>query len=210
MYAWPFRSPDYISPTNQSTRYYIDKFRLAKDGSFDQVDPGIRYKENIMASGDTLAIFHPYQNEPPTSNFATRDNRNYHPVLDFDQTTQETAIFSSIMPRHYAGGGVTVYAHWMADVTSGTVGWDVSFERMGGSSDDMDSDSWNATPTVITAATVNGTQGVVSVTNVSVTNGANMDNVVAGDSFRLRIRRDVANDNAAGDANLLAIEVKET
>jgi hypothetical protein len=50
----------------------------------------------------------------------------------------------------------------------------------------------------------------VLVTNVAITNGANMDSVAVGEAFRLRIRRDVTNDTAAGDAELLAVEVKET
>ena len=41
-------------------------------------------------------------------------------------------------------------------------------------------------------------------------NGANMDNLVAGEPFRIRIKRDVANDNAVGNVQLLLVEIKET
>lgn len=163
-----------------------------------------------MASGQTLCIFTPLQNEPTTTNYATLNVRNQHPVLEFDTTTQETAIFTGVVPRHYAGGGITVYLHWMAaSATSGTGGWDVSFERMSDATTDLDADSFASAQTV-TAATVPGTSGVVSVTNVAVTNGANMDSIAVGEAFRLRIRRDVANDTAAGDLHLLAVELKET
>lgn len=162
-----------------------------------------------MASGNTLLIFTPLQNEPPASNYATLDLRNGHPVLDFDPTTQETAIFSGVMPLHYGGGGVTVYVHATSDAASGTLGWDVSFERMSDATTDLDSDSF-ATAQTVTAATVPGTSGVVLVLNVAISNGANMDSVAAGESFRLRIRRDVANDTSASDANLLAVTIKET
>lgn len=163
-----------------------------------------------MASGNTLCTFGPADNVPPTSNYATIDTRNGHLVLDFDTTTQEAAIFTGLMPRHYAGGGVTVYVHAMlSSATSGTLGWDVAFERMSDATTDLDSDSF-ATAQTITAATVPGTSGVVLVLNVAITDGANMDSVTAGDSFRLRIRRDVSNDTASGDAELLAVEVKET
>lgn len=163
-----------------------------------------------MASGQTLVVFTPLMNEPPASNFATFDTRNAHPVLDFDDTTQEAAQFTAVLPRHYSGGGITVYAHWAAtSATTGTIGWDVAFERIGDGSQDIDSDGY-ATAQTITAATVPGTSGLVAITNVAVTNGANIDSIAVGESFRLRIRRDVANDSATGDAELVAIELKES
>lgn len=163
-----------------------------------------------MASGDTLLIFTPLANEPPASNYATLDMRNQHPVLDFDDTTQEAACFTAILPRHYAGGGITVYVHWAAtSATSGTVGWDVAFERIGDGSQDLDSDGF-ATAQTITAVTVPGTSGNVDITNVAVTDGANIDSIAVGEAFRLRVRRDVASDTAVGDAELVAIELKET
>ena len=164
-----------------------------------------------MASGNTLAIFTPLQNEPPASNYATFDTRNGHPVLDFDDTTQEAAVFTGVMPRHYGAGGITVYVHWAAtSATTGTVGWDVTFERVGDGSQDIDSDGF-ATAQTITAVTVPGTSGHVDITNVAITAGsAGTDDIAAGESYRLRIRRDVANDTATGDAELVGVELKET
>lgn len=164
-----------------------------------------------MASGNTLLVFLPANNEPPSTNYATLDTRNGHPVLNFDTTTQETAIFSGIMPQNYANTtGVTVYLHWLAaSATSGTIGWDVTFENDSDGTD-LDSDSW-ATAQTVTAATVPGTSGVETITNVACAKGATaMDTVVAGNAFRLRIRRDVANDTAAGDAQLISVEIRET
>lgn len=163
-----------------------------------------------MASGDTLLVFHPYQNEPPTSNAATIFLRNNHPMLQFDTTTQEAAIFSFVLPRNYAGGGITVYVHHAAaSAVAGTIGWDVAFERIGDGQQDVDADSF-ATAQTITAATVPGTSGLVDIVNVAVTDGANLDSLAVGEMGRLRIRRDVANDTAAGDAELYFIELKET
>lgn len=163
-----------------------------------------------MASGQTLLVFLPLHNEPPASNFATLDFRNNHPCLDFDTTTQEAAQFTGVLPRNYSGGGITVYVHWAASTaTSGTIGWDVAFERIGSGSQDIDSDSY-ATAQTVTAATVSGTSGNVTITNVAVTNGANIDSIAVGEAFRLRVRRDVANDTATGDAELIAVELKET
>src|SRR5689334_6765067 len=119
-----------------------------------------------MASGNTLLIVGPLQNEPPSSNYATIDTRNAHPVLNFDDTTQETSIFTCVLPRNYAGGGITVYAHWAAaTATTGTIGWDVAFERIGAAQQDIDSDGFASAQT-ITATTVDGTSGNVSITNV--------------------------------------------
>lgn len=163
-----------------------------------------------MATGQTLLIWRAQDNEPPSSNPAAFDTRNGHPCLAFDTTTQETAIFTAVLPRNYAGGGITVYLHWAAaTATTGTIGWDVAFERIGSAIQDLDADGF-ATAQTVTAATVDGTSGNVSITNVAVTNGANIDSIAVGETFRLRVRRDVANDTATGDAQLLAVELKET
>jgi hypothetical protein len=163
-----------------------------------------------MASGDTLLVFTALHNSPPASNPATFNVRNATPVLEFDTTTQESAVFVGVLPRHYAGGGITVSVHWAAKTaTSGTIGWDVAFERIGDSQQDLDSDGF-ATAQTITATTVPGTSGHVDITSVAVTNGANLDSLAIGEAFRLRIRRDVANDNAADDAQLLAVDLRET
>lgn len=162
-----------------------------------------------MASGDSLVTLHPYGNEPPSSNYATLDFRNGHPCLDFDDTTGEAAIWSFVLPRNYAGGGITVYVHWAAtSATSGTIGWLVAFERVG-TAQDMDSDSF-ASDQTITAATTSGTSGIVIITNVAVSNGANMDSIAVGELVRIRITRDVSNDTVTGDAEIVGVELKET
>ena len=163
-----------------------------------------------MASGDTLCTFFPADNEPTTSNYATFDTRNNHLVLDFDTTTGETAFFTGLLPRNYAAGGITVYVHHAASTaTSGTIGWLIAFERIGNAQQDLDADGFAGDQTV-TAATVPATSGNVNITNVAITDGANIDSIAVGEVFRLRITRDVANDTAAGDAELVAIELKET
>lgn len=163
-----------------------------------------------MASGDTLAVLLPQAYEPPATNYATLNVRNQRPVLEFDTTTQETAIWSSRMPRNYGGGNITVNVTWAAaTATTGTIGWDATFERTDAGTLDVDADSF-ATAQTITAATVSGTSGVTSTTGVTATAGSTgTDSVAAGEVFRLRVRRDVANDTATGDAQILAVEVRE-
>lgn len=163
-----------------------------------------------MASGDTLLIFKPNSAKQPSSNFATRDERNSHSVLDFDDTTNESAIFEGVMPQAYAGGGVTVYLHYaMTSATTGDVDWDAAFERIGDQQLDIDADSFAAVNSVDNT-TVPGTSGSVDIVSIAFTNGADMDSVAAGEAFRLQITRDAASDTATGDAELLAVEIRET
>ena len=164
-----------------------------------------------MASGDTLLIFSPLSNEPPAANAATWDARNGHVVLDFDAAADESAIFSGIMPRHYSGNGVTVYLH-VTDSNDTTTAhasyWDVAFERL--VAQDIDSDGFASAQSQHIHP--NGTSGVPVVETVVFTDGAQMDNVAAGDAFRLRITRDAnhASDDWADDVELLMVELKET
>jgi len=163
-----------------------------------------------MASGDTLVVFHPYNNEPPATNYATLDTRNQRPCLDFDAATNESAVFSGIMPRHYAAGGVTVYLHWAASTDTTDTHhcyWDVGFELCTGL--DMDGDSFAAVNSVDTDH-CNATSGIETVTAVTFTDGADMDSVIAGALFRMIVTRDAASDDMTGDGELYAVEIKET
>lgn len=164
-----------------------------------------------MSSGDSLLIFHPYNNEPPTANYATLDTRNQHPCLDFDATANESAVFSSVMPQHYAGTtGITVYLHYaMSSAEANTIDWDVAWERIGDQQLDIDGDSFAAANSVDNT-TVPGTTGLVDIVSVAFTDGADMDSVVAGESFRLKVTRDAVSDDAAGDSELVKTELRET
>lgn len=163
-----------------------------------------------MASGNTLLEFFPNGAEFPASNYATLDTRNNHSCADFDTTTGETLYFTGIVPQNYSGGGLTIYLHWAASTaTTGTIGWLIAIERIGAAQQDVDSDGF-ASDVTVTATTVPGTSGHVSITSGAFSSGAAMDSLAAGESFRLRVTRDVANDTAAGDAELYAVEVRET
>ncbi len=109
----------------------------------------------------------------------------------------------------YGGGAITVaVTASLTSATSGTLGWDVTFERVG-VAQDIDSDSW-ATAQTITAATVPGTSGFLLTLSVSITAGSTgTDSLAAGEAYRLRIRRDVTNDTATDDAELWSVTVTE-
>lgn len=163
-----------------------------------------------MASGDTLAVFTPHANQPPSSNFATFDTRNNHLVLDFDDTTNEDAIFAGVMPQHYGNGGVTVRIFYaMTSATSGDIDWDAAFERHLDGTTTIGSDDFAAANSVDNT-TVPGTAGIIDVASITFTDGADMDSVTAGDSFRLKITRDAVSDTSTGDAELLRVEIQET
>lgn len=163
-----------------------------------------------MASGDSLLTFHPFHNEPPASNYMTLDTRNGHPVLDADDTVNEDAIFTGVMPQHYAGGGVTVrIGYSMTSATTGDVDLDVAFERIGDQQQDVDADGFAAVNSVDNT-TVPGTSGNVDVVSVTFTDGADMDSVAAGELFRIKITRDAASDTAAGDLEIHFLAIEET
>lgn len=163
-----------------------------------------------MASGDTLLIFTAAHGTPTATNYATFDTRNQHTVLDFDDTTNESTVFEAVMPRHYGGGGVTVYLHYsMTSATSGDIDWDVAWERIGDQQLDIDADSF-ATANSVDNTTVPATSGNVDIVSIAFTNGAQMDSVAVGEAFRMKVTRDAASDTATGDAELLRVELKET
>ena len=165
-----------------------------------------------MAAGDTLIILGPYNNEPPAANYATLDTRNLHPVLDYDDTTDEAAVFTAVLPRSYAGGGLTVYIHYaMTSAVADDVIWQVAIERIGDGVQDIDADGFAAAQDS-GPITVPGTSGLVDIAMVAFTDGAQMDSLAVGEAFRLKINRDAnaGGDTAVGDAELVAVEIRET
>ena len=162
-----------------------------------------------MASGDTLLVFTPQCNEPPASNFATFDTRNQHPVLDF--AISEIGILSSVMPRHYGGGGLTNYLHYaMTSAVANDVKLETYLERIGDQQQDIDNDGFAAAQNT-GDITVPGTSGNVDIMSTTHANGAEMDNIAVGEGFRLKVRRiAVAGTDASGELELRFIEIKET
>lgn len=158
--------------------------------------------------GKTLDRWKPTDNQPPSSNYATIDSRNTIPVLDFDASTEEAAVFQGIIP-HGAdlSSGLDVIIHWLAtSATSGGVVWGAAFERM---NTDLDSDSF-ATGVNSATSTANATNGIISSVTITLSS-TEIDGLTAGDPFRLKISRKVgeAGDDMTGDAELLAVELRQ-
>lgn len=134
-------------------------------------------------------------------------------MLNFDGSTDEEAVFTSILDRKYAGGGLTVNL-WVgaASATSGSIRFQVAIERIDASGLDTDADSFAAFQS--NGVTAPGTSGQFLVCAVTFTNGAQMDSLAVGEPYRLKVRRDAdgtsGTDDVATDAQLLACEIKET
>jgi hypothetical protein len=164
-----------------------------------------------MAAGESLCVFTPLDNQPPASNYATLDTRNSHAVLDYDAATDEDAVFAGVLPRHYAGGGLTVTIYWAASsATSGNCVWNAQIERLEDEGTDTDADSFASAQAATAAAPA--TSGALQYTTIAFTSGAQMDSLAAGEAFRLKVTRDAnnASDTMTGDAELFRVEVRET
>lgn len=166
-----------------------------------------------MATTNVLAVFTPLSNEPPASNFATVDTRNGHIVLDFDGATDEEAVFSGVLPAHYSGGGLTIETFWaFTSATTGSLRVQTSIERIDASSLDIDADSFATANSA--GGTAPATSGQVIKVTTTHASGAEMDSLAAGETYRLKIRRDAdgtsGTDDITTDAELLAVHVKET
>lgn len=155
----------------------------------------------------------PTSNEPPTSNPATPDLRNIRPVLDFDAATDESAIFTRVLPAGYGGGGLTLDTYWACtSATSGAVRVQAAIERNDASSLDIDADSFATANSA--GGTCPGTSGQIIKITITFTSGAQMDSLAAGEVFRVKINRDAdgtsGTDDATGDAEYVAGVIKET
>lgn len=168
-----------------------------------------------MASGTTLAVLMPQHNEPPAASYATlntRSSTNPILVLEFDASAEEAAVFRGVLASAYAGGGLSVDLYWAAaSATTGGVVWGGAIERNTSGGSDIDSDSF-ATEQNAAGVTTNGTSGILNKSTITFSSGANMDSLAAGEPFRLKVARKVADgsDTMTGDAQLFAVHVKET
>lgn len=162
-----------------------------------------------MASGDTLARFGPLNLEPPASNPArlTEDSEN-RAMLDL--AVDEIAIFADVFPAHYGGGGLTLEVHYaMSSATANNIALRANIERRNdgllltstsyGPDNDVDD---HAVP---------GAARTMDVATITVTDGAYMDLLAAGDAYALKLTRITPTGaSAAGDLELFEVHVQET
>lgn len=165
-----------------------------------------------MSSGDTLLVRTVNAATFPTSNAPVFDWRNNHLVLDFDDTVDQTCYLSGVMPRQYGGSGATVRVYWMGNTqTSGDVVWAVAWERHQDNAFDLDSDGFAADQWIDALTGTVG--GYLRYSDIPFSN-AQIDGLLVGESFRLRLHRDADNtyatDTLTDNAEFARIEVRET
>ena len=152
----------------------------------------------------TYGVFTPMTSQPPASNYATLDTRNSIAILDFDDSTSESAFWVGVIPEGAVlTSGLIFNIKWAATTaTSGNVVWGVKIEAM---ATDMDADSYDTAATVTTACS--GTSGTPVNSSITITT---IDSLVAGEMYRFSVYRDAASgsDSMAGDAELVAVEVR--
>ena len=122
--------------------------------------------------------------------------------LAFDQTTAEKAYFIGIVPQAYAEGNITVRLWWTSAVT-GNVVWGAKYLRR------IDDDVLDAALSAQTTVT-DGVTAANDIMEASISIAT--PTIDAGSFLILEIERVAANaaDTAAGDALLLAVEIRET
>jgi len=183
--------------------------------SFKRILPGARaYNSPALSSSHystkLLLDIPPTLAVPPSSNYATLGLRNRHPVLQFDDTSEESTVFSMVMPQVYDGGNLSVIPHVSAaTATSGDVRLGIALERIGDSQQDVDSDDFNDANTQ--TITLPATSGYVTKGQVNFLPGTDMDNIAKGERFRIKITRNAASglDDMSGDLELHSIELRE-
>jgi hypothetical protein len=171
-----------------------------------------------MASGDIVGIIGDIVQ--PATLYATFDARvdgsvpvAALPVYDFDDSQDEFIDFYCRL-EGYGGGGLTITFDWSAtSATTNVVLWQAAFRRIADDAEDMDGAhtyDYNAAAED-TAPSASGERSRVSI---AFTDGADMDSLADGESFVLRVKREVTTSgtNMTGDAEMWAwtLGIKET
>jgi hypothetical protein len=164
-----------------------------------------------VASGDVLSRWQAKDGEPPSTTPAILEfSQNRYFTYTFEASADALLDFSDTLDRKYSGGGITLILCWAAGASSGNVVWTAAFERH---QDEVDAlhigDSFASAQSIIAAVATNiyGFQ----YSTIQFTN-AQIDGLLIGEDFRLRITRDAdnASDTCTAIAYLKSIEMRET
>jgi hypothetical protein len=154
------------------------------------------------------AVLTPYSAELAGAPSAQLAVVNTRPALAFDDTTNETVVWTLIAPADgFTAPLSLVISYVMASAITGTVYWSVAIEAISsGDATDLDSvASFGATNGA--SSSVPATAGYLTQLLVAL---ADLDSVAAADYVRLLVMRNAVTDTATGDALLLAVEVRDS
>jgi len=157
----------------------------------------------------TRCVFTPLSAEFPTSNFPQLLLVNRRPVLAFDASTDETAYWTAVVPQGFTGTPSVTVSFIMASATSGNVVFQAAIEAVT-SGDALDLDTATSFDTANSSGAVSVPTTAGYMKQFSITLMTN-DSMAAADYFRLSLNRDAdnANDTAAGDCYVLAVELRD-
>ena len=160
-------------------------------------------------AGEPLIAFVAAHGSPTTTNYATFDQTAANVlVLDFDDTTSESAVFFGVMSGGYDGtSSIDVEIGWKFStyVGSQTCDWEASWCRVDDDGQSVESLTYATAQAVL--GTEAGTTGELSYDAITFTN-AQADGIQPNEFFALKITRDATGGTASpGDAELAFVNV---
>ena len=146
---------------------------------------------------------------PTTSPAVLTGNQNNYRVL-FDASTDESIYWTNLIvdDSYSSVDSMHVFLYFsMVSATSGNVVWGIQIMAVtSGDAADINTDSYDTAN--LTTVSVPGTAGYMVRTVIYL---GNRDSVDGGDYLRIKVYRDAdnASDTATGDAELLAIAIRQ-
>lgn len=129
--------------------------------------------------------------------------------LLFDDTTDESCLWSFRLPENYSSAPVLKVQYAMASATSGNIILNAEVMAVSdGDSADTDTASFDTANASSTTA-VPATAGYLDEISITLTNA---DSMVANDLVNIRLTRDAdnASDTATGDCEVVAVSLEYT
>ena len=144
---------------------------------------------------DLLADFHALHNQPADAlgtTIAPMVLKGGHRMLKFPQGEARAAYFKRTLPLLYNGLGITVNVVWMMETPTGTPKFNIAFERHEAGYLFSATSFASAKSLVLTP----GAASAAVYSSLAFADGAEIDNLVALEEFRISVTRD-ATDGAA-------------
>lgn len=122
--------------------------------------------------------------------------------LDFDQSADEFAQWTIVMPDSYDGGTITAIFYWTAASGTGTVAWNLQGRSY--ANDEAIDQAWGTEQEVSDTLIATGDVHVTSATAAITLGGT----PAGGELVQFRVFRDVSDDTLDADAKLLMVKIE--